>query len=201
MEISINDYIRQHYANTKTSDIAAHLGISVGKVYRIANNLGLKKSKEYMKQQHGSFIKVAGASNRYKKGHTPWNKGKKVDGTKIPDHTKFQKGQFPHNHKPVGWTRVDIDGYTYMKVAEPKTWKMLHVLIYEEEHGKIPKGKIVTFKDGNKSNFDIDNLELIDRKQHMLNNTLHRYPKIVVAAIKTISKLKKLIKNHGKEQN
>lgn len=201
METSINDYIRQHYANTRTSDIAAHLGISVGKVYRIANKLGLKKSTEYMKQQHGAFIKVAGASNRFAKGHTPWNKGQKVDGTKIPDHTKFQKGQLPHNHKPVGWTRVDTDGYTYMKVKEPKTWKMLHVLIWEEEHGPVPKGKIVKFKDGNKSNFDIDNLELIDRQQHMLNNTMHRYPKIVVAAIKTISKLKKLIKNHGKEQN
>jgi hypothetical protein len=69
METSQNDYIRQHYANTKTSDIAFHLGISVGKVYRIATKLGLKKSKEYLETSN---------SHRFKSGNVPWNKGVKM---------------------------------------------------------------------------------------------------------------------------
>lgn len=70
MEASINDYIRQHYATTKTSDIAAHLSISEAKVYRIANKLGLKKSKEYLENAN---------SHKFKIGNTPWNKGLKVE--------------------------------------------------------------------------------------------------------------------------
>ena len=69
METSINDYIRQHYADTRTSDIAAHLGISESKVYRIANKLGLKKSKEYLETAN---------SHKFKSGNVPWNKGVKM---------------------------------------------------------------------------------------------------------------------------
>jgi hypothetical protein len=69
------------------------------------------------------------------------------------------------------------------------------------EHGPIPKGAIIRFKDGNKLNFDIENLILIDPKQNMELNTIHRYPEEMQSTMKTISKLKKIIKNHGKEQN
>ena len=78
---------------------------------------------------------------------------------------------------------------------------MIHVITWQNEHGPVPDGKIVIFKDGNRNNLDIENLILVDRKEHMLRNSIQRYPMEVQQSIKAISKLKKIIKNHGKEQN
>ncbi len=144
---------------------------------------------------------MSGKRTQFSKGHVPWNKGIKTDGSKIPDRTKFQKGSLPHNYRPIGWSRIDSEGYHWIKVADPNKWKMIHVIQWEVEHGQVPKGKIVIFKDGNRNNFDIENLILVDRKEHMLRNSIQRYPMEVQQSIKAISKLKKIIKNHGKEQD
>lgn len=78
--------------------------------------------------------------------------------------TWFKKGQIPKNHKPVGSTRVDRDGYKLIKIAEPNKWALYHRRLYEETHGeKLKKNEAVIFADGDKSNFDIDNLIKISR--------------------------------------
>ena len=45
-----------------------------------------------------------------------------------------------------------------------------HRLIYEKHHGKLPKGYKVIFADGNKNNFDIDNLVAISNSQELILN-------------------------------
>ena len=76
---------------------------------------------------------------------------------------------------PVGTERWK-DGYLYVKVADsplPKkftvmqlreNWVQKHRLVWESAHGKIPKGKLIIFLDGDRSNFDLNNLYCIDRK-------------------------------------
>lgn len=76
----------------------------------------------------------------------------------------------PHNYIPVGSERINKDGYIEVKVADPKTWKQKHRLIYERVHGPIPKDCIVIFKDGDKTNFDINNLLLIKRSVNAVMN-------------------------------
>lgn len=201
MENSESNYIRQHYATQSARQIAAHLNIPISRVYRLAAAMGLKKPIESIRQMSKDTYHLSGLKTQFSKGHTPWNKGKKVDGSKIPAHTKFQKGQFPKNYLPVGWSRIDSEGYHWIKVADPRTWKMIHVVTWEIEHGPVPDGKIVIFKDGNRNNLDIENLTLVDRKEHMLRNSIQRYPMEVQQSLKAICKLKKIIKNHGKEQN
>lgn len=39
------------------------------------------------------------------------------------------------NTKPVGTERKRADGYIWVKIAEPNTWKEKHVLLYESVHG------------------------------------------------------------------
>ena len=195
------DYIIEYYPTTPTSEMAKVLGISENKIYQIANSRGLKKTKEYIREKHGKHVAIAGEKYRYSKGHKPWNKG--VKGlNNPPEHTLFKPGHVPANYKPIGWTRVDEEGYTWMKVREGRFgWDMIHRVVWETENGPIPKGKFLRFKDGNKSNWEIDNLMLVDRETNMRLNTIHRYPQEVQSAMKAISKLKKTIEKHGKEQD
>jgi hypothetical protein len=50
----------------------------------------------------------------------------------------------------------------------------------------------IIFKDKNKLNFDINNLELISLKEHMARNTIQRFPKELKQLIHLNTKLKKL---------
>jgi len=68
-------------------------------------------------------------------------------------------------------------------------------------NGPIPPRHKLVFKDNNKLNVSIDNLLLLTYEEAMARNTIHRYPTEIVQAIKTISKLKKTIRNHGTKQD
>jgi len=76
---------------------------------------------------------------------------------------------------PIGserWT----GGYLYIKIADKplpkkfttadirKNWVAKHRLVWEREHGEIPKDGIVVFLDGDRSNFDLDNLYCTSKK-------------------------------------
>lgn len=89
--------------------------------------------------------------------------------------TRFKKGNLPHNAvDPVGAERIDKDGYTWVKIAERKrdpksahdNWAPKHRLVYEQAHGPIPVGCMVVFLDGNKTNFDPDNLAIETKSEH-----------------------------------
>ena len=85
-------------------------------------------------------------------------------------HTMFAKGNVPPNHRPVGSERISKDGYIEVKVAEPNKWRLKQRVVYEETKGKIPEGCPKIFLDGNKRNFDIDNLRCITRSELLYLN-------------------------------
>jgi hypothetical protein len=63
---------------------------------------------------------------------------------------------------PVGATFVNQNGYHHTKTEEG--WKATHVLNMEAKLGrKLESNEFVKFIDGNRSNFDISNLELRTR--------------------------------------
>ena len=100
---------------------------------------------------------------QFRKGHVPANKGKKGEGGWEP--TQFKKGNRPANYRSVGSERVNVEDYVEIKVADPKTWTYKHVLVWEEHNGLIPKGHVVIFGDGDRRNFDINNLILVSQRQ------------------------------------
>lgn len=109
---------------------------------------------------------------RFQPGQTPWNKDKKgvTFGGKA---TQFKKGNKPFNWVPIGSERVNGDGYVDIKVADGKkqrNWKGKHILIWEEHNGPVPKGHAVIFGDGNRRNFDPENLILVSRGQLAILN-------------------------------
>lgn len=114
-----------------------------------------------------AFIKnngfKSGIDARFKPDRTPFNKGKKGTGGWEP--TQFKEGHRPHNYKPVGTERVNGEGYVDIKVADPNKWKSKHIIVWEEHNGPVPKGSVVIFGDGNRRNFDPDNLIMVSRKK------------------------------------
>ncbi|AKR38513.1 HNH endonuclease signature motif containing protein [Bacillus cereus] len=128
-------------------------------------NLGLNQITAYIKNNGLS----SGINTRFTKGQDSWNKGTKgicAGGIK----TQFKKGQKPHNYKPVGSERVNGDGYVDVKIADPNKWKAKHRLLWEKENGPIPKGHVIIFGDGNRRNFQQDNLILVSKSQLVILN-------------------------------
>lgn len=114
----------------------------------------------------------SGLSGKFRKGQAPHNKGKKMpkEVYEKVKHTMFAKGNVPPNHRPVGSERISKDGYIEVKVAEPNKWRLKQRVVYEEAKGKIPEGCPIIFLDGNKRNFDIDNLRCVTRSELLYLN-------------------------------
>ena len=135
-----------------------------------------------------------GRTGRFEKGHATWNKGTK--GLTKANVTSFKKGQKPHNYKPLGSERITKDGYCEVKVSDTgRRWRPKHVLIYEKHHGKVPKGSVVIFLDGDKRNFDIDNLHLVTRNQLAMlnkNSLIQKDAELTKTAINVVDLMKKI---------
>ena len=135
-----------------------------------------------------------GRTGRFEKGHATWNKGTK--GLTKANVTSFKKGQKPHNYKPLGSERIVKDGYCEVKVSDTgRRWRPKHVLIYEKHHGKVPKGSAVIFLDGDKRNFDIDNLYLVTRSQLAMlnkNSLIQKDADLTKTAINVVDLMKKI---------
>ena len=138
---------------------------------------------------------ATGTGGYFKKGSTPWNKGTK--GLTKANKTSFKKGIIHFNYKQVGEERIDKYGYVQIKVAEPNKWDLKHRVIYRERYGEIPNGHNIIFADGNKMNFDIDNLIAVSKAEMLiLNNNNLRFEdkeltKVGVNIAKVIDKAKK----------
>jgi hypothetical protein len=124
----------------------------------------------------GSTLWRLGLTNgrdcRFPPGLTPHNKGKKGYCPAGCEKIWFKPGGMPHNGQPVGTEIINTDGYVRVKTRNPGTWKLKHRMVWEKAHGKIPRGHVVLFADGNKSNFALDNLILVSRGELAVMNHL-----------------------------
>lgn len=140
---------------------------------------------------------TCGRSGHFKKGQKSWNHGKK--GLTGANKTSFKKGNVPPNRKPIGSERIDTkDGYVLVKVAEedpntgfPTRYKYKHIVLWERDHGKIPDGKVVIFKDGDKRNFAPDNLGIISRAEllYLNGNGYSDLPNELKPTMRTVAKV------------
>lgn len=113
-----------------------------------------------------------GFTGRFEKGHVPVNKGTK--GILKANKTSFKKGQIPKNVRPVGSERVNIEGYTEIKIAEPNKWRLKHRVLYEEYHNvKLNSNESIIFMDGDRSNMSKENLTLVTRQELLKLNKLN----------------------------
>lgn len=96
---------------------------------------------------------------------------------------KLVKKSIHDNSYPVGSEYVNkANGYVFVKVnniAGEKNknnfrfnWKMKQQVVWEQNYGAIPEGKVVSFLDGNNQNCDIKNLILMTKKEMLHLQTL-----------------------------
>lgn len=131
-----------------------------------------------------------GRTGHFPKGNVPWSLG--TTGAKTGSKTSFAKGHRPHNWCPVGTERLtSIDKYIKVKVEEPNKWRFKHLLVWEQNNGPIPKGMLVVFKDDDRSNVQIDNLEMITRSElvRLNKNRASQMPESLKPTIKALIKL------------
>lgn len=118
----------------------------------------------------------SGVDAKFKKGHTPQNKGKPMSKSQYEKckATMFRKGNTPKNHLEVGEFTHTTDGYLIQKVKEKgiqqERFAFVHRKVWEEHNGPIPEGKQITFLDGNKDNCDISNLIMINNETNLEMN-------------------------------
>lgn len=157
------EYLKVHAKGTTNKELAELMTERFGIVFEP------KRVSEIKKNRHIS----SGLTGRFEKGHVPANKGKHPPTVGRMAETQFKKGQRSMNARPVGSLRLRSDGYIYIKWQEyhkNKNWKQLHKYIYELAYGEVPKGYLVTFKDGNREHIALDNLELISMRENVRMN-------------------------------
>lgn len=119
-----------------------------------------------------------GFNGRFRKGQSSPTKGKpqkewmSEEGIRKSQKTRFKNGGIPPNHLDVGTEVLTSDGYYQVKIAEPNVWKLRGRLNYEAVHGEIPDGYVVMHVDGNTTNDDVSNLELMTKSEVMRLNSM-----------------------------
>lgn len=154
----IKQFIVENHARVGPKDMAQLLNGTFKTSY----------TAQQMKSYYANHKISSGLTGYFQKGHTPVNKGRKGYCAPGCEKSWFSKGHMPSNHKPVGSERIDKDGYSAVKTAKPNIWKLKHKLIWEAAHGEVPAGFVVTFLDGDKSNFSIKNLALISQAENAM---------------------------------
>ena len=157
-------YILSHYTTMGHKAIAKKLKRGPSTILDFYHVNGLKSGLT------GRFEK--GQPSPYK-GMTLRERGYTEEAIEAMRPTQFQKGAMPHNHKPIGSTRIQsCDGHAtvvLVKTAEGRktecgatmNYESLARVNYEKAYGPIPEGFIVTHLDGDPLNNDPANLKAV----------------------------------------
>lgn len=133
--------------------------------YHYKDSLGKIDHSHLIGNKHRKGIP---ASNPYKKGHIPWNKGKR--GLHLSPKTEFKKGQKPLNLLEIGTISLRKDKHNkirqFIKISGNK-WEEYAKYQYKKYIGEIRKGNIIHHKDFDCLNDNPDNLEQLTRAEHI----------------------------------
>jgi hypothetical protein len=200
--------LRAQYPDTPTAELAKAMRRSVTATYARARQLGLEKSAAYLASPAACRLRRGDHVGRrfwYPKGHAPANKGLRRPGY-APGRmkeTQFKKGE-RHGvavqlYKPIGTERLSKDGYLERKVNDDlplqARWRAVHLIVWEAAHGRVPKGHAIAFKNGDKRDIRLDNLERIARSELARRNRMwHRLPKPLASTIHLLGQLKRRIR-------
>jgi|SaaInlV_150m_DNA_2_1039686.scaffolds.fasta_scaffold24475_2 hypothetical protein len=146
-----------------------------------------------------------GRSGRFEKGHVPSPDAR----LKRPNKTSFKLGDIPANTREMGAERITKDGYIEVKVAEhnPHTgaktrFRLKHRWVWEQHNGKVPKGQIVKFTDGDRLNCELENLFLASRAlhAHLVRNNYNDAPAKIKPTLLALSKLQQITQSVDKSK-
>lgn len=170
----VGDLIREYAAQQKTTpEITRLINERLGE-----GTIRRTQVVAWMKNHHVTN----GFAGTFKKGNVPVTAGKTWDEFMSKEaqarvmKNLYPKGHVPDNIAEIGEIRVNSDGYLVKKVqhfgTQRKRWRFLHRIIWEEAHGPVPEGCVVSFADGNRQNCSLENLILETKGQHAIKNKM-----------------------------
>jgi len=189
--------LRERFADSTARQIGQQLQRSICSVRNRFHKLGLRLTNAQRREraklggsigaQHPSAI-----AHRIPKGNRPLNKGLRRPGYSIGRgrmrETQFKKGQRSKNWLPVGSIKT-VDGYLYLKISdapEPPdkkggsspNWISLQHKVWEDADNPPVNRRthVLIFRDGDRKNCALENLELITRAENCRRNSIHRLP-------------------------
>lgn len=209
--------IRDRYPHEPTVALAKRLQRSLSSVYQRAYSFGLKKSAAYLASPAACRLRRGdnrGGRSRFPKGHVPFNKGLRRPGWgpgRMKD-TQFKAGErrgvAVRLWKPIGTERISKDGYLERKVNDDlplqARWRAVHLVIWEAAYGPLSDGYAVVFRNGDKADIRIENLDCISRRDLMKRNSVHNYPKPLALTVQLLGALNRQLRRRGvdaKEQD
>lgn len=223
----MDDFMRAHYSDTPTAELAETLGVSQSSVYGRAGKLGLRKSEAFLESAKSGRVQRGQQDPRlkatqFKPGLVPWNKGVKGSTGHHPNcrRTQFKpgvlRGAAMHNYVPIGSLRISRDGQLERKVADDpdiypaRRWVAVARIVWEEHHGPIPKKHVVRFKPGMHTTEEhlitVDKLECISQRENLRRNSRHhnygpevnRLMQLRGAMTRRINNLEKKLNEHNR---
>lgn len=159
--------LRAIYPDHDNEYVAVYLHRSRCSVMARARVLGLRKRPEVYEALH--------RKGQFRKGQAPANKGRKIEtwmsaeSIERSKQGRFKKGEFRADNpssRPDGWEKVYADGYVWMKVSGGKR-RAKHRWVWEQAHGPIPKGMVIRFKDGDRTNCALENLFMVSQAENL----------------------------------
>lgn len=175
------------YPNNNMEYVLSQMqGRNESQIYNRVNTLRIKKSESYRQIQlkelaEKCFNSEASKLNRFKKGDSTWNKGLKGWNLNQDKSTLFKKNSLPHN-------------------TMPNVWISKQAKIWLDAGNEIPEGYKIVFKDGNRDNVCLENLECICFANLLRRNVGRKeIPNNLSKAIRLTNKLQKIIKTKTNE--
>jgi hypothetical protein len=176
--------LRAHYADTRAEDLAVRIGCPQSHVYRRARALGLKKPIAWIAARQAEKMRDPNHGGRrtgFLRGHAPANKGLRRPGWSRGrmQESQFKKGEMSGaaaaRVKPIGHERMSKDGYLERKIHNDlplqSRWRAVHLLLWEEANGPLPPGHALWFRNRDKRDVRLENLECITRAELGRRNT------------------------------
>lgn len=191
------ELLRRLYPSNLTKDIAHLFDATPKAVSHMAYRCGIRKNPE--------IRAMNGKACQFQKGHVPFNKGKKwyefmsEEGHKNSVRAQFKSGDIPFNTRPMYSERFSKNGYIEIKIPVHNKYVLKHRWVWESHNGPIPKGCQIHFLDGNRTNCDISNLEMITHAENARRNgTWNKYPKEIASLIQLKGALNRQINKKKK---
>lgn len=204
--------LRRLYPDTPTGAVAQKLRRTVQSVYVRAQAFGITKSAAYLASPAACRLRRGdgiGTASRFKKGQTPANKGLRRPGwapgrMRETQFTKgVRRGVALKLWKPIGTERMSKDGYLERKVNNDlplqARWRAVHLVEWEQVHGPIPAGHALVFRNGDKADRRLDNLECITRAALMARNSIHRLPEALADTVRLLGRVNRQIRRRTRD--
>lgn len=189
-----NAYNESHGTTFSRSTINQHLSRKLN-ITSLAT--WTDEQRQWLKDNHDKFGSYQLAADMFnerfhtKRSHRSLHAELRRQGLLI-DIEKVQSNWNYPRRVPIGTIVDDGDGYLKIKVGteyNSSGWVRYHRYLYEQAHGRnsIPKGYKIMFLDGDKRNYDVNNMVAVPASYFALMNKLKlksMYPEVTLAGIK-----------------